>query len=111
MYQQSDWSIFKELFPKWQERYLAKKNQEALELLTEAGKTHTEKFRNAKAKLNSEAKILDKCFQHHTRSNLHYSLSEMYCHNFIGEEDLVRFSDRIRDYVMTTARNIQQSSK
>ena len=105
MYQESDWTILKELIPKWRERYLAQKNQEILELLTEAGKTPTEQFWNAKEKLDSEAKILTKCCDGLTRRNLHYSLGEMYRCNFIAEEDLARFSERIRDWVTDTARN------
>lgn len=105
MYQESDWTILKELIPKWRERYVAKKNQEILELLTEAGKTPIEQFWNAKEKLDSEAKILTKCCDGLTRRNLHYSLGEMYRCNFIGEEDLARFSDRIRDRLMDAARN------
>ena len=104
MYQESDWTILKELIPKWRERYLAKKNQEILELFTEAGKTPTEQFWNAKEKLDSEAEILTKCCDGLTRRNLHYSLGEMYRCNFIGEEDLARFSERIRDCVMDAAR-------
>jgi hypothetical protein len=104
MYQESDWTILKELLPKWRERYLAKKNQEILKLLTKAEKTHTEQFWNAKAKLDSEAKILEKCCEGLTRSNLHHSLISMYRCNFIGKEDLVRFSDQIRDHVMDAAR-------
>jgi len=101
---ESDWKTFRKRVPQWRERYLSRKNQEIITVLTDEQRTPTEQFWDAKAKMKEESKILETCLDGHSRSKMSGYLSLMYRYGFIGDADLDEFSGELRARILIASR-------
>lgn len=89
---ESDWKKFTALLPVWRERYLTEKNPRIAALLTEPGKTETERFWAAEKVIEKEARTLQRCLDDIRRSRMIERLLEMRLAKMISREDLADFS-------------------
>ena len=103
---ESDWKIFRRRTPEWRERYLRNKNQEIIDVLSDENKTPTERFWDAKEKIEQEARILVDCLDGHSRSKMHLYLVLMYHHGLIQDVDLVEFSEELREQILASSRGL-----
>lgn len=101
---ESDWQTMRKRIPEWRENYLAKKNGEIAAALLAENKTPTERFWDAKDKMDKEARILRDCLDGHSRSSMQRDLCLMYRYGLIGDADLEGFSEGLRESVMASAR-------
>lgn len=93
---ESDWKVYSKLIPVWRERYLQSKNDDLVAILSNDGKTPTERFWETKVRIDDEAKILDQFLGCHSRSKMWMSMLLMYRYGFILDEDLEQFSESLR---------------
>jgi hypothetical protein len=103
---ESDWKTFRKLVSEWRERYLQKKNDEIIEILTDESKTPTERFWDAKERMKEEAKILVDCLDGHSRSKMAWYLLLMHRHELIQDYDLKEFSEALREQILTSSRSL-----
>lgn len=96
---ESDWKIFRKRVPEWRERYLLKKNEEIVGLLTDEGKSPTERFWDAKERMKEEAKLLRECLDGHSRSKMEWYLLLMHTRGFVQDNDLEEFSEQLRELI------------
>ena len=89
----SDWKTFQAILPELRERYLEKKNREIASLLSEPGKTSTERFWASEEKIRKEAKILKGCLDGYTKGSMKERVLIMHRHGMFLEEDIFRFSE------------------
>lgn len=92
-----DWKIFKGNIPKWREQYISIKNKEIISVLTEKNKTPTEQFWKSKENMNKTSRILSDCFDELSRSEMIQKLLYMYNYGVISKDDLVEFSDELKE--------------
>ncbi len=96
---ESDWKVYSKRVSEWRDRYLAEKNRQIMAVLSDAGKTPTDQFWDAKEMMENEARILEDCLGHYSRSNMLFSLMSMFHHGLVREEDLQEFSDQLRQRI------------
>lgn len=92
---ESDWKIFSANVARWRELYLAQRNRDLVEVLSDTNLTSTDQFWITKKKMEEEAEILQKCFGELSRSKLLLTLHNLCVHGFIPEEDLDLFSETL----------------
>lgn len=99
---ESDWRAFRDSLVPWRERYLAALNQELGALLAQeqGDASPTERFWQAKERMDEEAAMLRRCLDGYTRSTVRERLVLMYAHGVIDKADLSRFSDALRRHVV-----------
>ncbi|MCA9072612.1 MAG: hypothetical protein KDA84_27000 [Planctomycetaceae bacterium] len=97
---ESDWKTFRKRVPEWRERYLNRKNQELISILSDENKAPTKRFWDAQRKMEEEAKILTTCLDGHSRSKMAMFLVSMYNHKLIEDHDLDEFSDDLREWIL-----------
>lgn len=95
--QEADWKVFKGLIPGLRERYLRKRNEALIALLSAPGKTETERFWDTEEGIRRQAKILRDCLDHHSRSQAYFSMLLMKRHGMLEESDLASISDELRE--------------
>ena len=105
---ESDWKTFAKRVPEWRERYLLKKNEEIIGILTDESKTPTERFWDAKKKMKEEAKVLVDCLDGHSRSKMQRYLLLMHLHGLIQDSDLNEFSEALREQILTSSRALTE---
>ena len=93
---ESDWKVYRKSLEGWRERYLAKQNEKLIKIVINTEHTPTEQFWNAKGFVDEQAKILQDCLDHHSRSNMFMSLLLMLRYELINESDLNEFSEDLR---------------
>jgi hypothetical protein len=103
---ESDWKTFRKRVPEWRERYLQRKNEEIIGLFTDESKTPTERFWDARKKIQEEAKILVNCLVGHSRSKMRRYLLLMYGRGLIEDSDLGEFSEALRENILTSWRGL-----
>ncbi len=103
---ESDWKTFRKRVPEWRERYLLRKNEEIISLLTDESKTPTERFWDAKKRIQEEAKILVICLDGHSRSKMRWYLLLMYGHGLVQDSDLGEFSEMVKEQILTSSRGL-----
>jgi hypothetical protein len=101
---ESDWKIFQKHVPEWRERYLMQKNEEIIGILTDEGKTPTERFWDAKKRMKEDSKILIDCLDGHSRSKMDWYLFLMHRHGLIQDADLIEFSETLREELLTRSK-------
>lgn len=106
---ESDWKIFRKSVPEWRERYLAKKNQEIVGILTAENATATELFWKTKERINKESEILVTCLDGHSRSKMTWHLFLMYGHGLVQDADLEAFSEDLREHILKVSQNNEDS--
>lgn len=97
---ESDWKAFRDSLVDWRERYLATTTKDIAALLRENDATPTERFWQAKERMDKEAKILHDCLDGYSRSKMRMHLVLLYRHGLIDDADLERFSEELRDHVL-----------
>jgi hypothetical protein len=105
---ESDLKTFSKRVPEWRERYLLKKNEEIIGILTDNSKTPTERFWNAKKRMKEEAKILVDCLDGHSRSEMQWYLLVMHRRGMIQNSDLNEFSEALREGILTSSRGLAE---
>lgn len=106
---ESDWKIFRKSVPEWRERYLAKKNQEIVRMLSDENATATELFWQVKEKMDREGEILTLCLDGHSRSKMEWDLYLMYGHGLVQDADLEAFSEDLRAHILKVSQNNEGS--
>ncbi len=101
---ESDWKIYNELIPFWRDRFLLKKNEEIISILTRENKTQTENFWDSKALIEKQARVLDQCLGYHSRSKMWMSILLMHNYGLIQDKDLERFSESLRQDILSSAK-------
>jgi hypothetical protein len=96
---EADWKKFSAMLPVWRERYLAEKNPRIAAVLTEPGKTETERFWAAEKVIVKEARTLQRCLDDIRRSRMIERLLEMRLAKMISREDLADFSAELREAI------------
>jgi hypothetical protein len=98
---ESDWKTFRRLVPEWRERYLTKRNEEIIGILSDANRSPTEQFWDAKEKMEKEARTLTDCLDGHSRSDMSFYLLVMRRRALIGDSDLDQFSGELREHIVS----------
>lgn len=96
---ESDWKTFRRRVPEWRDRFLKAKNEEIVHLLTDDRKTPTERFWDAKQRMDEDADLLVELLDGHSRSRMDMYLILMYGHAFISDDDLAEFSQELQQRV------------
>lgn len=96
---ESDWRKFNARLAVWRERHLAGRNRRIAAVLTEAGKTETERFWAAEKLIAKEARALQRSLDDIRRSRMIDRLLEMRLAGMIRRDDLADFSPKLRDMV------------
>jgi len=97
---ESDWRTFRDSLVAWRERYLETVTKQLTDLLRDKDRTPTERFWEAKERIDKEAKILQDCLDGYSRSKMEMKLDRMYRYELIGDEDLERFSEELRERLL-----------
>ena len=93
----SDWQTYLANVGRWREQYLAQRNRDLAELLTDEHLTATEQFRITLKKMEEEAEILNRCQEQHSRSAMMQSLKNLCINGLIPEEDFQHFSITVQE--------------
>jgi hypothetical protein len=96
---ESDWKKFRAMIPMLRERYLAERNARIVRLLTDPAKNETERFWDAQATVEKEAKTLRMCLDDHSRSKMWLALITMRSAGMLKPEDLAGFSEKLQKEV------------
>ena len=96
---ESDWKHFSDMVPKLRERYLAECNARIAALLTRPDKNETDHFWDAMEEMNKEAKVLRRCLDGHSRSNMWLSILSMIGAGMLKKEDMAVFSEDLQKEV------------
>ena len=94
---ESDWKTFRKMVPELRERYLAEKNKEIVAIFMAEGRTPTQRFWDARERIESERRILEACLDRHTRSKMRWYVHLMYGHGMLSDVDLENFTEDLRD--------------
>jgi len=96
---EKDWKLYSKLIPELRENYLQEKNIEIIKILEDNVKTETDRFWDARNKIEREKKILINCLDDNSRSNMVFHMCLMYKYGMLTEDDLLKFSDEIQGRV------------
>ena len=72
-----DWKTFRKMVPYLRERYLKEKNIEIIKILEDKNKNETERFWDARERMEKEDKILVDCLDGHSRSKMVFYMTLM----------------------------------
>jgi hypothetical protein len=106
MKMERDWKTLRKMIPVLRERYLKEKNIEIKKLLDDKNKNETERFWDARYKIEEERKILIDCLDGHSRSNMSLHMNLMYKYGMLKDEDLNEFSDELKNQIKDMSKNI-----
>ena len=67
---ESDWKVYRKSVHLWRDRYLETKNEEIAAVLLDGTRSSTERFWEAKEKLERQARVLVECLDDHSRSKM-----------------------------------------
>ena len=91
---ESDWKLFRQKLPAWQEAYLGKKNREYAAILSGSGKA-SEKFWSLEKRIRRDKQNLDQIRM--SRSYLYINISTLLERKMITPADLADFSDEFKE--------------
>lgn len=94
---ESDWKAFRKMVPELRERYLTEKNKELVAIFLDEDRTPTERFWNAREKIEKERKILENCLDGHSRSGMKWYMRLMYRYGMLSDLNLENFSEDLRN--------------
>ena len=94
---ESDWKTFRKIVPELRERYLTEKNKEIVAIFMDEGRTPTERFWDARERIEKERKILESGLDGHSRSSMEWYMHLMYRHGMMSGSDLENFSEELRN--------------
>jgi len=96
---ESDWKKFREMVPNLRERYLAEKNVRIASLLTDPGKSETDRFWAAMEEMENESRVLRQCLDGHSRSKMWLYILTMIRAGMLNKGDLAQFSQELQKEV------------
>ncbi len=106
----SDWKVFRNRLPEWRERYLDATTRELSKLLRDERMSPTERFWEAKERIDEEAVTLRTCLDRISRSKVALSLVLLYGHGLIEPSDLNPFSDDLKERVLSSVQDEDRST-
>lgn len=95
----SDWKIISAMVPQLRERFLVEHNAKIVHMLTDASKTETERFWDAKEEMERVARMLRDCLDGRTRNNLQERLLLMKRVGMIKDEEIAELSEELQEWV------------
>lgn len=96
-FKESDWKLFRERVPYWQEAYIAKLNCKYIEILN-SDKLDSEKFWEIEKRINSDKNSAGVIIEMR-RSELITNILELLSERVIAPNDLEEFSDELKQTV------------
>ncbi|HZL43811.1 MAG TPA: hypothetical protein VFD66_11110 [Verrucomicrobiae bacterium] len=96
---ESDWKKFSAMVPNLRERYLAEQNARISAILTDPGKTETDRFWTAMEEMQKQAKVLRQCLDGHSRSKMWLFVLSMVGVGMLRKKDLAEFSEEMQKSV------------
>jgi hypothetical protein len=93
---ESDWKKFSAMVPVLRERYLAQRNRAIAAILNDPARNETKRFWDTMEQMEKEAKVLQRCLDGHSRSNLWQYMATMIQAGMMTKEDLAQFSDGLQ---------------
>lgn len=94
----SDWRLFRERLPCWQEKFMGKLVTEYSELLNDNAKASSDKFWALEARLKKDKRLTGVTCQM-SKSDVVWNLISLYREGAITIEDLNGFSDKLVERV------------
>lgn len=101
---ESDWKAFRKMVPELRERFLKEKNKEIVAILMNESRTPTERFWDARQRIEKERKILIDCLDGHSRSRLKWYMYLKYRHGMLSDSDLEHFTENLRNDIKQSVR-------
>ena len=98
-----DWRLFKELLPKWQERYMAKLIDQYIEILNGDGEA-SDRFWALEKHINRDRLCCGVLMEDIRRSTMRRQIARLLSDNVITLNDLDGFTEDIRDYARRLCR-------
>ena len=92
-----DWKLYRRLLPKWQERYIAKLNQEYIEILSEDNNPSAN-FWKLEKRIYQDRKLPGVVITV-SRSEFFIDIMSLMRANVISREDLNDFSKEVTDWI------------
>lgn len=93
----SDWKLFQERVPQWQEAYMEKLEEGYIKLLKGKGNP-SDKFWELEKKIKADRKSIGVTIEM-TKREMAFDLMKMLCEGVITTNDLEGFSDELREQV------------
>jgi hypothetical protein len=93
---ESDWKRISKMLPFLRERYLVDQNARLVRMLTEQGKTDTDRFWDTFKEMKQQSKILVQCLSDYSRSNMEEHMIQMLHVGMLKQEDLPAFSEELQ---------------
>ena len=87
------------MVPNLRERYLAEQNARISAILTDPGKTETDRFWTAMEEMQKQAKVLRQCLDGHSRSKMWLFVLSMVGVGMLRKKDLAEFSEEMQKSV------------
>ena len=102
MYQviEKDWKLFRKLLPGWQEAYMERLTMEYIELLS-SDRQASDKFWELDKRIKQDKRCTGVLARDVKRSNMFQLIINLIYEEAISEEDLIDFSEDLRDAVET----------
>ncbi len=102
MYQviEKDWKLFRKLLPGWQEAYMERLTMEYIELLS-SDRQASDKFWELDKRIKQDKRCTGVLARDVKRSNMFQLIINLIYEEAISEEDLIDFSEDLRDAVNT----------
>ena len=102
MYQviEKDWKLFRKLLPGWQEAYMERLTKEYIELLS-SDRQASDKFWALDKRIKQDKRRTGVLARDVKRSNMFQLIINLIYEEAISEEDLIDFSEDLRDAVNT----------
>ena len=94
---ESDWKLFKELLPKWQERYMEKLINQYIEILNGDGEA-SDRFWALEEHVNRDRRCGGVMMEDIRRSTMRRQIASLLADDVISLSDLDGFTDDIKSY-------------
>ena len=94
---ESDWKLFKEKLPQWQENYMEKLIGQYIEILN-GNSDASRKFWALEAHINRDKRSSGVIVNNIRRSTMRYEIANLLADNVIALDDLDGFSEEIKCY-------------
>lgn len=94
---ESDWRLFREMLPKWQENYMEKLIGQYVEILNGSGKA-SKRFWALEERVNRDRLCSGVIVNDFRRSTMRYEIANLLADNVITLDDLNGFSEDIKAY-------------
>jgi hypothetical protein len=106
---ESDWKAYKALVDGARERHLATRNTALAAMLTDPDKTPSECFWDTLQQHKTDAKVIDDCLGHHSRSRMFVSIVMMLNYGILTDDDLATFSEDLREHLQRVRHELNRA--